>query len=422
MTLNDSETQARIRRLLGSEAMRPLVERLDRRLGKNVDLSGSLTVANASDETIDAITGLLGKPPSKSGRLTVRLSDLDEAVAGATGVDLFTAISVLLGRPPTHPATAKRLEQERWQQDRQQWLKECPDLPGKIRSLLASYPTDSELRRVTGSDRKAACQILGRIRDCLIRLPLSSPLPLPVFATETLGDAHALDADQALHRYLREAIEKLWGKLGQADRWRSRDVFARVGIVLDELSSTVLVMNLRPRSGGFVANLLNDAAAVGQPVRITFRMLRQCPLSFDPRHPMVSVCENPSVMASAADALGPESRPLVCVEGFPSHAAIRLIDQLAAAGVTCRYHGDFDPSGIQIAHQMIVGHQMQPWRMGATDYESASSKSNLKFAESQTIAETAWDPDLQCSLQSRRISVLEEMILDELLFDLQRQP
>jgi len=60
--------------------------------------------------------------------------------------------------------------------------------------------------------------------------------------------------------------------------------------------------------------------------------------------------------------------------------------------------------------------------MGATDYESASSKSNLKFAESQTIAETAWDPNLQCSLQSRRISVLEEMILDELLFDLQRQP
>jgi len=83
--------------LLGRPAMRPLIERLDRRLGQNPDLSGTLTIANCSDEDIDAITGLLCKPPLKSGSLTVRLSDLDDAAVNAVGVNLVIAISELLG-------------------------------------------------------------------------------------------------------------------------------------------------------------------------------------------------------------------------------------------------------------------------------------------------------------------------------------
>ena len=123
-------------------------------------------------------------------------------------------------------------------------------------------------------------------------------------------------------------------------------------------------------------------------------------------------------MVSAADHLGPKSLPLVCVEGFPSHAAVLLIDQMSKSGLASRYHGDFDPSGIQIAQQMIVDHQMQPWRMAATDYESASARSKLKFSGNQTLAETSWDPDLRLSMRLRRISALEEMVLDELLADL----
>jgi hypothetical protein len=97
MNLIDPQTQDRIHRLLGRPAMRPLIERLDRRLGQNPDLSGTLTIANCSDENIDAITGLLCKPPLKSGSLTVRLSDLDDAAVNAVGVNLVIAISELLG-------------------------------------------------------------------------------------------------------------------------------------------------------------------------------------------------------------------------------------------------------------------------------------------------------------------------------------
>ncbi|WP_255431382.1 DUF2399 domain-containing protein [Amycolatopsis sp. WAC 01416] len=57
---------------------------------------------------------------------------------------------------------------------------------------------------------------------------------------------------------------------------------------------------------------------------------------------MVSVCENPIVLASAADELGPGCPPLVCVNGQPSAAVWRLLDLLAAKGAGFRYHGDFD--------------------------------------------------------------------------------
>ena len=64
---------------------------------------------------------------------------------------------------------------------------------------------------------------------------------------------------------------------------------------------------------------------------------------------LVRICENPVVIAAAADELGSRCPPLVCVGGQPSAAGWRLLDLLAAGGAEFRYHGDFDWGGIRIA-------------------------------------------------------------------------
>ena len=66
------------------------------------------------------------------------------------------------------------------------------------------------------------------------------------------------------------------------------------------------------------------------------------PPTLVPRGPSISICENPSIVA--ADALGADCGPLICVEGRPSQAAMLPLRKLSAAGCCLRYHGDFDES------------------------------------------------------------------------------
>ncbi len=56
----------------------------------------------------------------------------------------------------------------------------------------------------------------------------------------------------------------------------------------------------------------------------------------------VYVCENPSILVTAADALGPRSRPLICTNGRLSAAAIRLLTRLAETGTSLRIRADDD--------------------------------------------------------------------------------
>lgn len=95
-----------------------------------------------------------------------------------------------------------------------------------------------------------------------------------------------------------------------------------------------------------------------------------------------------------------------------------VIDLIANDQIAMRYHGDFDAAGLQIASQMIVGKKMTPWRMGVSDYERATDHSSLKILANQSIPKTLWDRSLQECLQSKRVSVLEEMVVAKLLDDL----
>jgi uncharacterized protein (TIGR02679 family) len=131
---------------------------------------------------------------------------------------------------------------------------------------------------------------------------------------------------------------------------------------------------------------------------------------------IVFVCENPAIIAGAANRLGPHSAPLVSIEGQPKTAAHLLLTKLHDANVQLLYHGDFDWPGIRIGNLMRRRYGVQPWRFSASDYMSAPKKKRLHGRSS--VAD--WDSHLATAMLQELLSVHEEAVMDVLTKDLSR--
>jgi hypothetical protein len=107
---------------------------------------------------------------------------------------------------------------------------------------------------------------------------------------------------------------------------RDRSVWARAGILVNELACPALFLNLPTRWGACLA------AVDGRPVY---------------------VCENSNIVAIAADRLGSHCARLICTDGMLAAAQRALLTQLARAGARLLYHGDFDWPGLCVATVVI---------------------------------------------------------------------
>jgi uncharacterized protein (TIGR02679 family) len=179
----------------------------------------------------------------------------------------------------------------------------------------------------------------------------------------------------------------------------------------------VLVLGLHPAGGGATGAALRTLAEAGEPARLTLRQLtgKDIRIAAGSR---VYLCENPIVVAAAADRWGAQCAPLLCVGGFANSAVRSLLLQLARAGSSFAYHGDFDWAGLTIANQIGGSFPFTPWRFTAADYRSAvRSGSDRLFLRGRT-ATAAWDPDLAPAMLETGMAVEEETVLDGLLEDL----
>jgi uncharacterized protein (TIGR02679 family) len=158
--------------------------------------------------------------------------------------------------------------------------------------------------------------------------------------------------------------------------------------------------------------MLSAARAAGEPCVLTLRQLRrhESPVPAG----LVRICENPVVVAAAADELGDSCPPLVCGGGRPSAAVWRLLSLLAAGGATFAYHGDFDWGGIAIAASVHERIGFLPWRFDAAAYRAVPTSAPLTGQPRQTC----WDPELAVAMERRGARVEEELVLPELIADL----
>jgi uncharacterized protein (TIGR02679 family) len=179
----------------------------------------------------------------------------------------------------------------------------------------------------------------------------------------------------------------------------------------------VLVLGIRPLGESLLPRHLREAADAGEPRRITLRELAKVDVAVA-RETVVSVCENPAVVAAAAEAHGARSGALVCVEGVPSTAAMELLRALARSGAAIRVRADFDWAGLRIARQVVEATGGVPWRFGARDYLEAVARGPRGPRLSGRPAEWPWDPALAAAMGERGVSLPEEQLLEELLGDL----
>ncbi|MEA3274897.1 MAG: TIGR02679 family protein [Pseudomonadota bacterium] len=249
----------------------------------------------------------------------------------------------------------------------------------------------------------------------LERLPAAG-IALSTLAAETLGDAHGIDPGTPVSTLVRRAILCLNDEADDDGFPDETDTWAGAGVLVGGgITSQALVLNLPAANHGATARVLRTLAADGEPAYLTLRQLLRSRPSWDVVGKDVFICENPAVVAEAANQIGSACRPLICTQGQPSAAVATLLRQLGRARATLHYHGDFDWPGIRIAGGLIRRFGTLPWRFSTLDYLAAPDTAK---ALSGRPAETSWDTGLEEAMRERDQAVEEEIVLATLLDDL----
>ncbi|MEO3762978.1 TIGR02679 family protein [Streptomyces sp. B8F3] len=400
----------RLTRLLGDPGLGWLVERVRRRMARGEPLTGAVTLASATAAQRAATERLLGRAPRPGRSLSVRLNEVDAVLrrSRVSPAGLAAAVTALTG-PVQALAEAREREARAWEEA----YAPLAALPADLADWADDIRRDGFVRRLARTP-DAARPLLAATVSALVALPADPARSLAEFAAQTLGDAHALDDGTPLATLVRSGILALTGfPDGEGAEWR-RAAWASAGLLKDALSATVLALGVR---GTAALDALADA---GEPAVLTLRQLaRGAPLS-PAITPTVYVCENPAVVAAAADAHGAACAPLVCLQGQPSAAALTLLRLLHTSGARLRYHGDFDWGGLRIAGGLLRRVPWRPWRYTVVDYRAAAATMPLARPLRGTPASAPWDPGLTAALIELGVRVEEESVIDDLLGDLIR--
>lgn len=384
---------------------------------RGIERAHSVTVIDLSPGERRALANVCGWREVPSGpRVKVPLKELDGALReSALGVGLAEAIEGLFGPMVDRRAARAGAVAARdaiWSRARER-IGESPTLQAWLDDLRA-HGRVARAATLVGSSEQA---VLDDTIAVVLKLPAAGTL-LPVFALEVLGDTHALDAGRPLSSLVLRGAAALTGALPPANAVQRRRVWADVGVACDSLSADVLTLGLCPLGSCMLSRHLREASEQGEPRRITLRELGSTTL-FVAKGTVVFVCENPSVVAAAADRLAAKTQPLVCVEGVPSTAAVRLLKDLSASGATLRFHVDFDWGGVRIAN-VLMEHvpDAKPWRLSATDYERSVTEARAALELVGSPLDAVWDSEVRATMSRFSVVVSEEQVLDDLLHDL----
>jgi uncharacterized protein (TIGR02679 family) len=398
----------RLNRLLGGD-LTWLVERVRKRLERGESLDTSVTLAAASPAQREAVHRLLGRRPRAGNALTVSLPAVDEVLrrSGASPDGLTAAITALTGPIADRTARATALDAA--------WRGAFAPLTAVVESRPELTEWHSRLH-TTGlvlrlaRTPESAEPLLADLARVVAELP-SSGEPLGTFAARTAHDAHALDDGRPLATLALGAARAL-ADLPEAS---NRETWAAVGVLRDDVSSTVLTLGFPGDPHTATGRALAAFQSAGQPVVLTLRQL----VSDPPRLTTVrvSICENPVVVTTAADRLGATCPPLICTHGQPGAAVMHLLRALADAEAELRYHGDFDWGGIRIANVLFDRLPVRPWRFDAETYRTvAAAHPGTALTGTPTVA--TWDADLAPAMTELVTKVEEERVLDTLIHDL----
>jgi len=405
-------TDSRLHRLLGSPDLAQLRQRLRRRFEDESNLPTHVRLPNLMPHERTALAALTGAATRATNSFTLDVATADAMLVDAgLATSLRNALEQLDGQIVNRAALAD--------EQRTSWAAVFESVSNQnLSSWLTSTLNQGQVKRHSGTRTQVAAQLLSQVELILKRLPANG-MTRSQLAAAVLGDAHALDPGRpvasvvlAVLRQARRADDEEPDI--EEDR---RETWATAGVLVNELARPALFLNLpvvpNERSAGH-----HHLGPLGEPGFISLRKLLRSPPAWNVAERNVFLCENPNIVAIAADRLGEGCAPLVCTDGMPGAAQRMLMSQLAAAGARLWYHGDFDWPGVGIANLVIREHSARPWRMSADDYVSATENVMTRVSLVGTVVAASWDDELATQMTLLDVGVAEEALASSILVDL----
>ena len=397
-------TDNRLQRLLGGEPLAALRRRLRQRYERaatDAPLQGfrieRLTVAEHT-----ALAALQGTYSRFVASMQVDVAAIDAALQQAGVADSLRAALELLDGRIVYRAAEREALQTQWRQLRDA----CEH--SELAALLLIPAGLGLLKRLAGQNPVAAAHLLEKAQAVLNRLPAQG-LTRSQLAAQALGDAHALDNGCTVATLVLAVLRAPLTHEASLDPegLSPRELWASAGVLVNELARPALVLNLP------------GVATLGEPAYLSLRSLLRSPPECAVQGRTVFVCENPNLLAIAADHLGASCPPMVCTDGMPAAAQRTVLTQLAQTGATLRYHGDFDWPGIRIGNHMMREHGAKPWRFGAADYLAALGIAPRPGRPLHGVeGEPSWDATLAVAMRTGQQAIDEEMVAGQLIQDL----
>ncbi len=423
---------------------RPALERVWAAVRERVErygtVRGSARIDNPGRAERRAVANLLGlrTVPPADRPLRLRLADVDRVLRQSRfALGLAEALALHRGGlrdVPAERAADNERRQRFWGEARRHALiRSHPELA----AWLADIESTGLYRRLAGRGSEDTAQLFERVLAVLTELlgdAGGAGVRLPVLASRTLGDSHALDAGHRVPALVLRAMARIHGRPVPLTAAERRELWASAGVVCDDLSCDVLVLGLSPAGDGLLHHTLRQHSAAAEPLRVTLRQLANSAPVRLPAAVRVFVCENPAVLSVAADRLGQRTPPLVCLAGQPDTAARVLLRSLIEGDAELRYHGDFDWGGVRIANVLGRLVPFQPWRFTTADYlEASSGGDHAEPADDPAVVpprgnplrgnpvDAEWDDQLRPAMQAKGVAVEEEAVIEDLVADLDRE-
>ena len=403
-------------------ASRPELHRLWRAVHRRLEQTGGqlggvrAVVDEPSADERQAVDRILGVR-SRGRSLRVSLERLDALLrerGGSTLTDVVVEACGPIRDRPAERAAEVASDHRLWTEAaRHPATGRHPELSGWFERLRST----GRLRRLDHPATRLSAAL-----DVVAHLPAPEPISRARLAAAVLGDSHGLDDNALVGRLAVSALAHLAGltDVPHAAEGRRR-LWNDHGVTLDETSSRVLTLGLRPVAAGPLSEAASRWAASGVPLSLPLAAIT-AERWRTPPGTLISICENATVLEAAASRHRDRCPPMVCVEGSPSLAARLLLSSLSEGGARLRYHGDFGTGGVAIGNIVIGEIGATPWRFDSISHDAAltAARSNPRpcRALAGRVPTARWDEGLAPAIERCGVEIEEEHVLDELLADL----
>jgi uncharacterized protein (TIGR02679 family) len=396
-------------------------------------LTGTLKIDNASDETKEALSGLLGIDLKREKTLKIPVQKIERALT-KTIFKHVTLIEILESYFGEDLKSKKNIQMEN-EDKRNIYFQLFYDLAKNdisqrwLDAILEKRNFTKLISNYYANDQDALTSILNNVINALNRLPLKDYERLPIFSSITTKNPHYFDIGTDCGRIFVSALQiylQFEGKdyIPSPTSEEITDILSRFNIMRDDINNDVTVYGLNGYyQNGSSSNILKYAndenAVINLPLREVARLSKVYGVS-----KKVFVIENSGFYSTLIDKIIEYGLDvtIICSSGQINLATWNLIDKLIASNHSIYYSGDFDPEGILMAYKMKERYPCNVfyWQFDTKSYKLCLSDETIlesRLNQISNIKDSTLSPLINLLLSTKK-SGFQEMLLDNILSEL----